>query len=100
MFAGFYRANKTKGRDSMAKKHFISLADLLRKRVEYLESNRSNPQWTEEARASIRPSAIELNILIESLADWCEKQNPRFNRNRWLAYVAGTCGPNGGERKK
>lgn len=26
-------------------------------------------------------------------------RDPRFNRERWLAYIAGTCGPNGGAVK-
>jgi hypothetical protein len=34
---------------------------------------------------------------IEYLADFCQSQNPRFNRERWLAYIAGECGPSGGK---
>jgi hypothetical protein len=32
------------------------------------------------------------------LADFCRTQNPRFDRERWLDYIAGKCGPNGGKR--
>jgi hypothetical protein len=29
-------------------------------------------------------------------ADFCAAQNPRFNKSRWLGYIAGTNGPSGG----
>jgi hypothetical protein len=32
------------------------------------------------------------------LADLLAQQNPRFNRERWLGYIAGTNGKNGGKR--
>lgn len=34
---------------------------------------------------------------VEMLADFCASTNPRFNRQRWLDYVAGKCGPSGGK---
>ena len=37
--------------------------------------------------------------LPKLLADFCAAQNPAFNRERWLAYIAGDCGSNGGKRK-
>jgi hypothetical protein len=36
---------------------------------------------------------------IQALADFCYQQNPNFNNTRWLAYIAGTCGPCGGKAK-
>jgi hypothetical protein len=33
-------------------------------------------------------------------ADFCQSTNPRFNRERWLAYIAGECGPNDGTVRK
>ena len=36
---------------------------------------------------------------LDTLADFLETQNPRFNRERWLGYIAGTNGPNGGKVK-
>lgn len=65
----------------MSKKHFIALAH-------YLEDNALD-NWTsvpESARESLR----------EHLANFCHSVNPRFNRERWLDYIAGKCGPNGG----
>ena len=29
-------------------------------------------------------------------ADFCQRQNGNFKRDRWLSYIAGDCGPNGG----
>jgi len=40
-----------------------------------------------------------LDAQVKTLADFCASQNPRFNRERWLEFVAGKCGPNGGEIK-
>ena len=36
---------------------------------------------------------------VQTLADFCENQNPLFKRDRWLDYIAGKCGPNGGSVK-
>ena len=36
---------------------------------------------------------------IALLATFCASQNPRFNRERWLDYIAGKCGPSGGAVK-
>lgn len=46
-------------------------------------------------RASGRFDATQ----VASLADFCVAQNPAFKRDRWIKYVAGQCGPNGGEKK-
>jgi hypothetical protein len=37
---------------------------------------------------------------LELLADFCRSQNPRFMRERWLGYIRGECGSNGGAIKK
>jgi hypothetical protein len=62
----------------MTKKHFISLADSI------IETNRifANKPFT--------PTAIS------TLADFCAAQSPNFNRERWLGYIAGENGKNGG----
>jgi hypothetical protein len=62
----------------MTKQHFIALADHIK------SINRHDfPQW-----------------IVDSLADFCQSQNPRFNRERWLGYIAGTNGKNGGAVKR
>ena len=63
----------------MTKQHFIALAD-----------------WIRVDRQA-RPSSFTDDVVI-SLANFLSTQNPRFNRARWLDYVNGTCGPNGGTR--
>lgn len=60
----------------MTKKHFIELANLIKDDLN-----------------DFTPNAIE------RLADFCQAQNPRFNRERWLDYLANKCGPNGGKVK-
>ncbi len=70
----------------MSKKHFIALADMLR-----------TARMGATGTPSVNPFKQEH---IEFLADFCQSQNPRFNRQRWLDYIAGECGPNGGSIKK
>lgn len=60
----------------MTKKDFVALADLIKVR-----------RWKERDGAG---------LFIQDLADFLEGQNPRFLRHRWLDYVQGFCGPNGG----
>lgn len=66
----------------MSKKDFIALADAIRRH------NKANPfdrfEFTKDQ--------------IDTLADFCQSQNPNFNRERWLGYIAGTNGPSGGAR--
>lgn len=61
----------------MSKKDFIRLADYLR-----------------PVRDSI---STEVMSAIES---FCREQNPKFNKERWRSYLAGLCGPNGGNLNK
>lgn len=62
----------------MSKKHFIELADMIR------DANQAAPgKFTQAA--------------IDKLADFCASQNPNFKRERWLDYIAGKCGKNGGK---
>lgn len=69
---------------SMSKKDFIALANVIKAaRIEH-------PGWF----GGLRDSQGELALL----ADFCKRQNDRFNRERWLGYIAGTNGPSGGAR--
>jgi hypothetical protein len=72
----------------MRKKHFIELADVIR----------AENEWT--TPASVEASEGDCGVFsmdaIHALADFCARQNPRFNRERWLGYIAGECGKNGG----
>jgi hypothetical protein len=65
----------------MSKKHFIALAQ-------------SIILWNKQlAGNGMRFNDQQLGFL----ADFFESQNPRFNRDRWLGYIAGTNGPSGGK---
>ena len=72
----------------MTKKHFIALADAIR------ECNREHQSLPLGSHNVAGFSRHQLN----ALADFCQSQNPHFNRERWLAYIAGECGPNGGAK--
>ncbi|MDE2102365.1 MAG: hypothetical protein KGL39_34280 [Patescibacteria group bacterium] len=60
----------------MTKKHFIAFADFL------------------------KTSTVKFNAKqLEELAVFCRTQNNQFKTDRWLDYIAGKCGPNGGKVK-
>ena len=63
----------------MSKKHFIALANFIKQR-QGLQGEFSPEQ-------------------IEHLADFCRNQNNNFKRDRWIAFIKGECGPNGGAVK-
>ena len=68
----------------MTKKHFIALADTIRAtRPTDLDATQAHYQWAETR---------------DAIAAFCAAQNPDFNRERWLGYIAGTNGKNGGKR--
>lgn len=69
----------------MTKKDFITLADALK-----------------EARPSterIDAAHFQWNNDVHFVALACRASNPNFNRNRWLNYIDGNCGPSGGKVK-
>ena len=56
----------------MTKKHFIELANLIKRQGDFTPAQ------------------------VEALAGFCQAQNSQFNKDRWLGYLKGTNGPNGG----
>lgn len=68
----------------MTKKHFIALADAIRDH---------NNNVVRIGGTYFQPTQLD------SLATFLQRQNPRFNRQRWLGYINGFCGPNGGKTK-
>ena len=63
----------------MTKRDFIALADAVT----------AHNKWNGEPFTSKQ---------LATLATFCAQQNPAFKRDRWLDYIAGTCGPNGGSK--
>lgn len=72
----------------MTNKHFIELADAIRSYNEIAFPSGTN----------IASPLQFTHTQVLALADFCKSQNSQFNRERWLAYIAGECGPNGGKR--
>ena len=68
----------------MTKKHFIALADMIKKH-------------NTSGMAGGRPFYSDH---INALCDFCEEQNPMFNRERFKGYINGDCGRNGGKVKQ
>lgn len=64
----------------MTKKHFIGLADAIRQHNAYGEDKFTDAH-------------------LRALAEFCRSQNTRFMGGRWLDYIAGKCGKNGGAIK-
>ena len=69
----------------MTKKNFIALADMLKTFNRTAELVNDTP-FTESQ--------------INALANFCSEQNSNFNRSRWLGYIAGENGKNGGNVKR
>ena len=64
----------------MTKQHFIALADAIKDH-------------------NLRNYSPLNHEQIEMLCRFCATQNPNFKRDRWLDYIAGKCGKNGGAIK-
>lgn len=62
----------------MTRKHFIALADYIKPRPGYYLFTR---------------------VHIGELAEFLATQNPRFDKERWIGYIYGSNGPNGGKVK-
>ncbi len=75
---------------SMSKQDFVALADAIREHGTMLDHHSL-------VRLTDTPLTKDQ---INMLADFCAGQNPAFNRSRWLEYIAGKCGKNGGAVKK
>jgi hypothetical protein len=81
----------------MTKQHFIALADKLRASKPPSEAlGRETP----EVQMYRLGKTCMWNKMRDELADFCASQNPRFDRSRWLGYIAGENGPNGGKVTK
>ena len=65
----------------MTKKHLILLADYIR-----------------QANNFPGKDGMFTPAHLDRLAAFCYAVNPRFDRERWLGYIAGTNGPSGGRR--
>jgi hypothetical protein len=70
----------------ITKKDFIALADVLKRNSPDSESN------------ALEVEQPFFDSIINDIADFCQSQNPRFNRERWIGYIKGECGPNGGAK--
>lgn len=81
----------------MTKRHFIELAETVKRhrpveRPDVTDPTGRSQQWRDEFAQWL--------IMRDALADFCARQNPRFNRERWLGYINGECGPSGGAVKE
>ena len=65
----------------MTKKHFIAMADAIREHQHYYPAD----QFSAGQLATLRR--------------FCASQNYNFMGERWMSYLAGECGPNGGALK-
>ena len=86
---------------SMTKKDFVSLANKLKaiKPVPYNRDEHRRPNSVDADMRCVESIAVagEWNRMTMHLADWLEEQYSRFDRNIWLDYIDGKCGPSGGK---
>jgi hypothetical protein len=75
----------------MTKKDFILIADALR-------------EASQQANIRAGQTGVDMSagvgFAVHFLADALSLSHERFKKERWLEYVAGICGPNGGKRRK
>ena len=75
---------------SMSKKDFIALADALRPLFKALPS----VSCGEDA------GKLDAEDVRRALCAFMRGQNAQFKGGRWRAYLAGECGPSGGDLRK
>ena len=76
----------------MSKKHFIELANTVRKLRPI--KTQAGSQYGDGFHDG---EMLHYECTVKALADFCQSQNSQFKRDRWLDYIAGECGPNGGK---
>ena len=69
---------------SMSKQDFVALADAIREHNHMIDT-KDEPFTAKQ---------------LDTLAYFCRQQNSAFLWDRWMDYVAGKCGKNGGAVKK
>jgi hypothetical protein len=74
---------------AMSKKDLIALADAIRSHNQSAD-NHSLAQRGSTLNSPFTP------VQLDTLADFCRSQNARFMRERWLGYISGENGKNGG----
>ena len=74
----------------MTKKHFIRFADYL--------TDAEIRKYCNTITNGTGVTYVKLDDIKKHLANFCHEMNPRFARRRWLDYISGKCGPNGGKR--
>lgn len=67
----------------MSKKDFIALADTIRFHNRSAQVYGTGTAFTQDQ--------------LDELASFCKSQNSNFMKDRWLDYIAGKCGKNGGK---
>jgi len=79
----------------MTKKHFVALAEVLKQFSldSHLNSafkiGASKQINSDKAMSLLAAKDAAHRELTNILADYCQAQNGNFNRERWLAYIAG-----------
>jgi hypothetical protein len=85
----------------MTNKHFCALADVIRRERAIAMAELQTATVDPELNPAFENGVLSgIGAMTQVLADFCAAQNPKFNRERWLGYIAGTNGKNGGAAKK
>lgn len=84
----------------MTKQDFVALADAF-KQSRPMVPFRAPQDTAEDAvrEALYHGRTQQWEDMRTALADLCAASNPRFDRERWLAYITGEVGPSGGAVK-
>lgn len=80
----------------MTKKHFIALANTV---MESKPVDNSGPDTSDYTKGMELGRKMQWEFMRERLAEFCKSQNSNFMMDRWVDYINGECGPNGGKVK-
>lgn len=79
----------------MSKKHFIALADVVRAMQRYTPAI-TEAEHTDFDKGFVDGQQKHMAMVVAMLADFCQSQNGNFMRDRWIGYINGENGKNGG----
>lgn len=80
----------------MTKKDFIALTDALHHSMPVKGCHGGRGWRHSEACYELCFDSWQRDV--NEIARTLEHDNPKFNREHWLDYIAGKCGPNGGAK--
>ena len=81
----------------ITKTAIVEIADVLKKIPVYDMRGNKVENWKAESLQSLNYINMDPYDVVCAFADYLAAQNPKFNRELFIRYINGECGPNGGK---